>query len=879
MTGEIASAYVRIRPNTAGFRGEMESGVKGAFAGLGKIAAAAGVGYGGFKFFEASIKHASDEQRALSALEQTVKSVGASWTVHGKSLEDVLNTMEVATGTGLPDLAQAFQRIVTQTKNSETAYKDLNRAQDIAVARHMGLAQAAVILARAEGGSDTALRRLGIIIPKLTPSYDALSKKIAEAEASGAKFTAQDKLVLKAHLESAKALDARASKTRIMSEIDRRFSGQTAKFAASAAGQWARFHEEVQNVMEDIGTAMLPGLSAGAAGLREFIAEARKSGEFTDLLSGSAKTFGTVFHGMGEVAHAVGPPLGVAAKEAAAFVHAVGGGHILAIVAGYKVFGLVVGTAAKAEGLLAGASRASAGAQSAEAGSSAALTAAIEANTVALRANVAALGGEVAGLEAMTVASAETGAATKASATKFTLLGSPAVLGAIGAATAALWLLHKAEKAANAEAAANDRVATPALNAREMYAKRTAMWIERGLSAERARVKAVMDVNAAHRRSPDSIAGAEDIGGKATAINARLQKQVADVVAARHKIAALVKAAWSGALNDPAVETAAKKAGTASAEAFATGVTDAEARAIYRKAIDSVTGAELGSPLLQSFIDKIRAGAPELRDQLANSLSGAVRDAQQSVRDALESSAQNLDSIGSSIAGRITSVIDERTAVKIRAIENGLDLRIRAMQDKLDASTAKREGRSLREDIAAAGLGAMGIRHGAGESATDFQQRRLDAAKKITEANRALRDFETTQTIGALQKRSERTKENLQKEADVQKRAVARNVADLTDAFNRGTITQRQLMHGVALELRKEGVTFRESGKVLGSMFMHGFQAEVAGLGKQAGINAAAPKLPGITGLEPTLVRPMDAIRAAIVGVAEAQAQRDQHQL
>src|SRR6185369_12019796 len=111
--GPIGEAFVRVHADTRAMGPEVESGTKKAFAGIGKTLAAIGLGFGAFEFFKTSIKDAAEEQRALTSLKQAVEATGASWEVHGQTIDEVLAKMETATGTGLPELAQGFLRLVT----------------------------------------------------------------------------------------------------------------------------------------------------------------------------------------------------------------------------------------------------------------------------------------------------------------------------------------------------------------------------------------------------------------------------------------------------------------------------------------------------------------------------------------------------------------------------------------------------------------------------------------------------------------------------------------------------------------------------------------------------------------------------------------------
>lgn len=394
---------MRIRPNLGTFRSETQTGVRSAIGGVAKsVATIAGVA-GGIRFFESAIKDAAEEQRALAALRQSVVSVGAAYTINGKSLDEILQKMEVATGVGLPELAQGFLRLVTQTKSSRVALRDLGLAEDVALARHLRLAQSAVILARAEGGSATALRRLGIIIPAVTAHSAALTREHERAKAAGVEFTASQELAYKAALAQAGALDKQASKTRIISEIQRRFGGQTEVFAKTAQGEAARFHESVKNILEDVGNVLLPGLSAGAERADVLVERLRDSEGFDHALSSGFHAIGEAGHVAAEGIALVAPVLTVAAHAAADVLSFTGTGGLLAFAAGWKAVGIGTSVAAGAERryqavLAAGRGQRAAQVTQEEAAATAqaAHTAALAANTEALVVNRLALGSRVA---------------------------------------------------------------------------------------------------------------------------------------------------------------------------------------------------------------------------------------------------------------------------------------------------------------------------------------------------------------------------------------------------------------------------------------------------------------------------------------------------
>lgn len=68
MAGEIASAYVRIRPNMTGFKGETEGGVRSGFGGIGKIVAGAFAGIAVFDFAKSAVEGAAQLQKSTEVV-------------------------------------------------------------------------------------------------------------------------------------------------------------------------------------------------------------------------------------------------------------------------------------------------------------------------------------------------------------------------------------------------------------------------------------------------------------------------------------------------------------------------------------------------------------------------------------------------------------------------------------------------------------------------------------------------------------------------------------------------------------------------------------------------------------------------------------------
>lgn len=394
---ELASAFIRIRPNTTGFKAEAERGVRSGLSGIGKIVggafAAVGLEEGVRKVAEA----AASQQEELSVVRQAIKSTDSAWVVHGKTVSDTLRETAVKFGFTVSDLAQGFTRIQVSTKDSSKTFSLLDAAMDVSRARHLGLAQAAVVLAKAQSGNVTGLQRLGIVIPKVTAAQDGLKRKHDEAVAAGAKFTKEQELQYKTALAQAKALDAQATKTNVLSEVQARFGGQAANFARTAEGSSQRFHEAVNELEVSVGNGLLPTLTQAAAGATKLFKQLADGGEVQAFAAGTARELAGGYRVVKAVADALVPPLTLVAKGIGEIAHVAGGGGIVAFAIGFKSLSVAIGVAgaarAKWDAIVAqgaGTAAAAAAAEDVESVSLARLTEALAANTVALGGNAVA---------------------------------------------------------------------------------------------------------------------------------------------------------------------------------------------------------------------------------------------------------------------------------------------------------------------------------------------------------------------------------------------------------------------------------------------------------------------------------------------------------
>src|SRR6476646_5611368 len=108
MAGEIGQAFVRIRPNTTGFKSEAESGIKGAFSGIGKLIGATFVIGGIAQATSAVAKAAADQQAQLAVVRHGIEQTNAAWVLHGKTVSTILEEQARATGFTVAELSGSF---------------------------------------------------------------------------------------------------------------------------------------------------------------------------------------------------------------------------------------------------------------------------------------------------------------------------------------------------------------------------------------------------------------------------------------------------------------------------------------------------------------------------------------------------------------------------------------------------------------------------------------------------------------------------------------------------------------------------------------------------------------------------------------------------
>lgn len=522
----IGSAYLELRPDLSRFRHEVREGVRESLREATRDAAKVALGafaFTGVAEFIHEIGHAaSATQATLAQVQQTAKNVTNATAEQQREIAEQVERNAARTGFAVRSVGEAYGRLLVATKDQGRAYADVQLAENIARGRHIELAQAATVLSRAEQGSTTSLSRLGIILPKVTTSQQALGEKIAqvraqlaehtrstqEASAAGEKQTHVQRVLantqadslkhelslLQARQAQAKTIDGLASRTSVLAALQQRFGGQTDAYTRTAAGATDRFKVAVEELQASIGQHYLPGLANVLTSLADYIAALQHSTRFQADLNEAEQDTARILGEIRDVAEEVGPVLFRVADAAEKFVGAVGAGPILAYIVAVRTAQALIARFAASEASAAEQAAAATAATNAQAAAVTRLSEAYAAEALAARsAATSTLLASRAG--SATGAIALAGGARGAVAAEQAAVGASAAVGARGvlarggarAGAAALGLVGLGGLSATA-AAATGGIALLAgglyyLSTRESEAHRRAKELEEGLGA------------------------------------------------------------------------------------------------------------------------------------------------------------------------------------------------------------------------------------------------------------------------------------------------------------------------------------------------------------------------------------------------------------
>jgi len=342
---------------------------------------------------------------------------------------------------------------------------------------------------------------------------------------------------------------------------------------------------------------------------------------------------------------------------------------------------------------------------------------------------------------------------------------------------------------------------------------------------------------------------AESRGGIYQQLLDKLQKQAQD---GNKKIAAAL--AQGGVYLIPAKED------TKLADSLRGSVQNA-ADAVKTAGHDTLTPA--GKSLIQSLVDGIKSDQSDIND-LKTQMADAITQGEQALVQAVDQAKQNLNTIGQTLASDIGQIIDKPIT--------DAQQRLTDAQNKLSLSSAKTNLRTLGEEVLLPG-GKRLIQD------PTKAIRELEQLQKTAHGSPGLQTFIDQYRAAALGVDSAELQIR-QGVADKRKTAASQRIADLTDEFNKGQITARQLNVAITRELVKDGASYKTAGSELGVAFADGFQAQVTGLAKQVAAIVGGPQRPG-TGLAPSIVRPLETLQQTqktLAGIASQERAKQLHE-
>jgi hypothetical protein len=263
-SSSLQRSFSTATRSTKQFSNEVSRAERGALAGsgifksLGRSLAFASGGFlafgGAAAFIRKSVDAANEARVANAQLATQLKNNGESLAQYRGQIDRTVDRLSALAGINNDELKQGLTTILRTTPNVSKALRDLGTAADLARARHISLAQAAIIIAKTEAGNTTLLRRQGFQIAKNATAEQALA------------FVRQ------------------------------KIAGQ----GRAGTTEQERFGAVLHNTEEIIGTALLPTINKYLASLSVWLEKMNESGKLQKDVSTIAKDFAAVMSGLGE---------------------------------------------------------------------------------------------------------------------------------------------------------------------------------------------------------------------------------------------------------------------------------------------------------------------------------------------------------------------------------------------------------------------------------------------------------------------------------------------------------------------------------------------------------------------------------------------------
>lgn len=219
---ETSAAFSAVEKDATSLGSKMGSALK-----VGGLVAAAGIGAAGFALVS-FVKMAADEQAGIERLKTSVASTGVAYETYAKQIDVAVRAGEKLAFQD-DEVRDSLSLLTIQTGSVEEAMNRQKIAMDLARGTGMDLALASKLVGKVSDENTQVLKKYGIAI------------------ADG------------------------ATETEALEEIQRRFAGQSETFAGTATAKWAIFNNQMDNVKESIGSALLPLVTQIGTALGDFL--------------------------------------------------------------------------------------------------------------------------------------------------------------------------------------------------------------------------------------------------------------------------------------------------------------------------------------------------------------------------------------------------------------------------------------------------------------------------------------------------------------------------------------------------------------------------------------------------------------------------------
>lgn len=233
-------------------------------------AGAAAVAYAG-KLLKDGVQAAIEDEKAQVKLAGALRNVTSATDSQIAAVEDYILQTSLATGVADDKLRPAFERLVRSTKDVEEAQKLTNLSLDIAAGTGKDVTQVANALAKANDGSVTSLKKLGLTLGENATEYAEYIKENDKLIKLQEEAQIQLQLTGKSSDEYKKALENVANQQKVvngfgedsidwMGELSQEFGGAAAENADTFAGKLQRMQVTFDEAKESVGALVLDGL-------------------------------------------------------------------------------------------------------------------------------------------------------------------------------------------------------------------------------------------------------------------------------------------------------------------------------------------------------------------------------------------------------------------------------------------------------------------------------------------------------------------------------------------------------------------------------------------------------------------------------------------